>query len=223
MAPTPASPVAPVEPVAPPGVGPDAGTGSGPGHARRPGRPRSEQADHAIIDAALDLFAESGVEGLCIEAVAARAGVGKSTIYRRWPGKEDLLLDALATLKTPLPEPSGTSVGDDLVRLLRVMCDDMSDPRRARAAALLHGEGVKYPRLMARFTETVVEPRREVFRSVLRHGIETGELRGDTDIDAALFMMTGAVQAKGRGGVDVIPASYPTRIVEQLIQGLAPR
>ena len=69
-----------------------------------PGRPRSEEADRAIIDAALDLFAESGAGGLCIEAVAARAGVGKSTIYRRWPGKEDLLVDALATLKSPLPD-----------------------------------------------------------------------------------------------------------------------
>jgi AcrR family transcriptional regulator len=217
MAPTQASPVEPV------GAGPRAATGVPPGPARRPGRPRSEQADRAIIDAALDLFAQAGVEGLCIEAVAARAGVGKSTIYRRWPGKEDLLLDALATLKTPLPEPSGTSVRDDLVGLLQVMCDDMSDPRRARASALLHGEGVKYPRLMARFTETVVEPRREVFRSVLRHGIEIGELRRDIDIDAALFMMTGAVQAKGGGGGDVIPRGYPGRIVDQLLRGLAPR
>ena len=71
--------------------------------ARRPGRPRSEQADQAIIDAALSLFAESGPEGLCIERVAARAGVGKATIYRRWPGKEDLLLDAIAALKAPMP------------------------------------------------------------------------------------------------------------------------
>ena len=76
--------------------------------ARRPGRPRSEQADQAIIDAALSLFAESGPEGLCIERVAARAGVGKATIYRRWPGKEDLLLDAIAALKAPLPDrPAG--------------------------------------------------------------------------------------------------------------------
>ena len=53
------------------------------------------------------MFAESGPEGLCIETVAARAGVGKATIYRRWPGKEELLLDAIGTLSTPLPEPPG--------------------------------------------------------------------------------------------------------------------
>ena len=66
---------------------------------RRPGRPRSERA---IIDAALSVFAESGTEGLCIEEVAARAGVGKATIYRRWPDKEDLLLDAIGALQAPL-------------------------------------------------------------------------------------------------------------------------
>ena len=192
---------------------------------RRPGRPRSQQADRAIIDAALGLFAESGVEGMCIEAVAARAGVGKSTIYRRWPGKEDLLVDALATLKTPLPEPSGMSVREDLLALLRVMCDDMSDPRRVRAAALLHGEGAKYPRLMARFVEVVAEPRREVFRTVLRRGVETGELRADTDVDAALFMMIGAVQARIRGHkhIDPIPPGYADRVVDQLLRGLTPR
>jgi AcrR family transcriptional regulator len=190
---------------------------------RRPGRPRSEQADRAIIEAALDLFAESGVEGTCIEAVAARAGVGKSTIYRRWPGKEELLVDALATLKTPLPEPDGTSVRDDLAALLRVMCDDMSDPRRVRAAALLHGEGAKYPRLMARFTEAVAEPRREVFRKVLRRGIETGEVAADADVDTALLMMIGAVQARVRGHVEPMPARYADHVVDQLLRGLAPR
>jgi AcrR family transcriptional regulator len=194
-----------------------------PGTARRPGRPRSAEADRAIIDAALDLFAESGAGGLCIEAVAARAGVGKSTIYRRWPGKEDLLVDALATLKTPLPEPSGGSARDDLVALLRVMRADLADPRLVRASALLHGEGLKYPRLMQRFTESVVEPRRDVFRNVLRRGIESGELRGDTDIEAALFMMTGAIQAMARSGVEPIPADCAGRIVDQLLAGLLPR
>ena len=96
--------------------------------ARRPGRPRSERADRAIIDAALSLFAERGVEGLCIEEVAARAGVGKATIYRRWPGKEDLLLDALAALKTPFPA-AGRRVG----------------PRRPGHPAADHGAGPGRP------------------------------------------------------------------------------
>ena len=72
--------------------------------ARRPGRPRSEQAEQAIIEATLDVFAEQGFEGVCVELVAARAGVGKATIYRRWPNKEELLLAAFGSLKSPFPE-----------------------------------------------------------------------------------------------------------------------
>ena len=199
-----------------------AGTAGAPG-ARRPGRPRSEQADQAIIDAALSLFAESGPEGLCIERVAARAGVGKATIYRRWPGKEDLLLDAIAALKTPLPEPAGRSAREDLVALLLAMCEETADPRRARQFALLLGEGAKYPRLMARYVETVLEPRREVIRAVLRHGIATGELRPDLDVDTALFMLTGAVVARRGREQSAIPPDYPERVVDELLRGLAAR
>jgi AcrR family transcriptional regulator len=190
---------------------------------RRPGRPRSERADRAIIDAALSLFAEDGPAGLCIEKVAARAGVGKATIYRRWPGKEDLLLDAIAALQAPLPEPAGQSVREDLVTLLSAMRDSVADPRRAREFALLLGEGAKYPRLMARYVETVLEPRREVIRSVLRRGVATGELRSDVDIEVALFMLTGAVLARGKYEPGSFPPGYVERVVEELLQGLAPR
>jgi AcrR family transcriptional regulator len=191
--------------------------------SRRPGRPRSERAEQAIIEAALSLFAESGPDGLCIERVAARAGVGKATIYRRWPGKEDLLLAAIAAVKAPLPEPAGVSVRADLVDLLTSMCQSAADPRLAREFALLLGEGAKYPRLMARYRETVVEPRREVFRSVLRRGVATGELRADTDIEAALFMLIGAIVAGTRDELDTIPSRYAERVVDELLRGLAPR
>src|SRR5436190_22729254 len=109
--------------------GPGAEAEAGPaGTTRRPGRPRSEQAEQAIIEATLDLFAEQGFEGVCVEAVAGRAGVGKATIYRRWPNKEELLLAALGSLKSPFPEPKGVSVREDLIAMLEVMCADKADP-----------------------------------------------------------------------------------------------
>jgi AcrR family transcriptional regulator len=149
--------------------------------------------------------------------------VGKATIYRRWPGKEDLLLDALAALKTPLPEPRGESVREDLVDLLEAMAGDVADPRRARQFALLLGEGGKFPRLMTRYLDTVVEPRREVIRSVLRRGVATGELRPGTDIDVALFMLTGALLARGKFQPEAVSAGYAQRVVDELLLGLAPR
>src|SRR5215469_10923091 len=191
---------------------------------RRPGRPRSEQADQAIMTAALELFAESGPAGLCIEQVAARAGVGKATIYRRWPGKEDMLLDGLAVLASPLPKPQGKSVRADLIALLDAVCREAADPRRARLVALLQGEGVQYPRLKARYLDTVVRPRREAMRAVLRRGVATGELRENTDIDAAMYLLNGALVASMSGmHADLVDARYARRVVEELLRGLGSR
>jgi AcrR family transcriptional regulator len=190
--------------------------------ARRPGRPRSERADQAILAAALDLFAELGPDALGIEQVAARAGVGKATIYRRWPGKEEMLLDALGSLATKMPEPQGRSVRADLTALLTAICREAADPRRARLFALLQGEGVRYPRLMKRYVETVVQPRRDIVRSVLRRGIGTGELRENADIEAAAFLLEGAVLASMYGSEPPEPR-YARRVVEELLRGLAAR
>ncbi len=189
---------------------------------RRPGRPRSEQADQAILAAALELFAECGPDALGIEQVAAKAGVGKATIYRRWPGKEDMLVDALDALRTQLPEAQGRSVRADLIALLAAICREAADPRRARLFALLQGEGARYPRLLAKYVDTVVQPRRDVVSSVLRRGVATGELREDTDIEAATFLINGAVLASmyGPGPTD---ARYARRVVEELLRGLAAR
>jgi AcrR family transcriptional regulator len=200
----------------------DAEAGPGRETARRPGRPRSEQAEQAIIEATLDLFAEQGFEGVCVEAVAARAGVGKATIYRRWPNKEELLLAAFGSLKSPYPEAKGVSVRDDLLAMVQVMCADKSDPRKARRYALLLGEGDKYPRLMARYKETVVQPRRDAMRAVIRHGIETGELRPDTDVEIAMLTLTGVIMAheKDAGRLD---DEFATRLVDGLLLGLSTR
>lgn len=190
--------------------------------ARRPGRPRSEQAEKAILAAALDLFAECGPDSLCIEQVAAKAGVGKATIYRRWPGKEDMLVDAIGTVATQLPEPQGKSVRADLTALLSAICREAADPRRSRLFALLQGEGRRYPRLMARYLATVVQPQRELVRSVLRRGVATGELREDTDIEAASFLLDGAVLQSMYGPAPT-DARYARRVVEELLRGLAAR
>jgi AcrR family transcriptional regulator len=191
---------------------------------RRPGRPRSEQADRAIMTAALELFAESGPAGLCIEQVAARAGVGKATIYRRWPGKEDMLLDGLPLLASALPVPQGRSVRADLIALLDACCKEAADPRRRRLIALLQGEGLQYPRLKAKYLEIVIQPRREAFRAVLRRGVATGELRENTDIEAAMYLLNGAVVAAVSGmHADLVDSRHARRVVEELLRGLGAR
>lgn len=191
---------------------------------RRPGRPRSERADQAILDAALEAIGDCGVDGVHCEDVATRAGVGKATIYRRWPGKEDLLIAAFASLKSPFPEPRGESVREDLVAMLDVMAKDANDPRYARQFAMLHGEGQRYPRLVARYKQQVVEPRRELIRQVLRRGVDSGELRADTDVEVAMLALTGAVLAREKHDAQPVAApGFAARVVDEILRGIAAR
>ena len=190
---------------------------------RRPGRPRSERAEQAIIDAAIEALGEYGIDGVRCEDVAARAGVGKATLYRRWAGKEDLLIAAFAAMKHPLPVPRGESVRDDLVALLAVVAADADDPRFAQQYALLHGAGERYPRLVARYREQVIEPRRDLVRAVLRRGVETGELRPGINVEVAMLLLTGAVLARGKHDPTPAVPGFVESAVDELLLGLTPR
>jgi AcrR family transcriptional regulator len=189
--------------------------------AKRPGRPRSEKAEQAILDATLQALTERGVEGVTLEDVAVRAGVGKATLYRRWSGKEDLLIAAFASLKRPLPEPAGESVRDDLVAMLAAMTRDSDDPRYACQFALLNGEADRFPKLLDRFKREVAEPRRERVRDVIRRGVATGELRPDTDVEIAMLTFSGAVLARERQDSKPAAGIFAQRAVDQILKGIA--
>jgi hypothetical protein len=103
------------------------------------------------------------------------------------------------------------------------MCADKADPRKARRYALLLGEGEKYPRLMARYKETVVEPRREAMRAVIRRGIQTGELRPDTDIEIAMLTLTGVIMAREKTPDREFDDDFAARLVDGLLLGLSAR
>ncbi len=193
--------------------------------ARPPGRPRSERAAKAIITATLELLAqEGGVTGVSIEAVAARACVGKTTIYRRWPNKEALIVDALAALKEPLPPLPGESARDDLIAFTKAFVSDKSDKKRLDCYWSVMSGAERYPDLMARFTREVIEPRREAMREVLRRGIANGELRPDLDIEMTLWLILGAVTNRARAfGAGPIPDDFAERAVDSLLTGISLR
>jgi AcrR family transcriptional regulator len=188
---------------------------------RSPGRPRSTRVDEAIIEAVLDLLAAgNSVESLSIEAIAAKAGVGKATIYRRWSGKDTLLVDALRTLKGQPPTPSGASVRDDLVLLVTGVRNP--DPRASKIMPCLMPEMNRSPQQYALYQE-IVQPRRELMREVLRRGIRTGELRPDIDIELAMALLTGPVlmQKLFRWNPDLDVDNLPERVVDAVLAGLA--
>ena len=197
-------------------------TAAAPG-TRSPGRPRSVRADEAIIEAVLGLLAEGSLEALTIEAVAARAGVGKATIYRRWPGKEALVVDALRSLKGPPPVPAGRSVRDDLVALLRHGIR-RRDQRTARVMSCLVPEVRRSPE-HHRLYQSLVEPQREAMRQVLRRGVQSGELRADLDIEVAVTVLNGPqlLQKMLRWHPDLDEGTLPERVVDTVLAGFSAR
>ena len=184
-----------------------------------PGRPRSARVDEAIITSVVELLAEgTTAESLSIEAVAARAGVGKATIYRRWANKDALLVDAVASLKGPLPEIGGESVRDDLITLLRpVGLPAMT--QAARVLPCLISELKRSPMLNQCY-QRIVEPRRQLMRDVLGRGIASGELRPDLDVEVVMAILVGPMVAQNM--LNWNPVLDVTKLPEQIVETVWP-
>jgi AcrR family transcriptional regulator len=191
--------------------------------AARPGRPRDPSLDVALRRVTLDLLADAGYAALTMEAVAARAGVGKATLYRRWASKEQLVVDALATLAEPVELDEDAPARDQLVALL--------DGLRRRASSLagrifprLIGEAVENPELMERYRVQVLQPRRECFRAVMRQAVQEGLVRPDVDLDHAIDLLIGPVAYRNVLRTDPpVGPDFPARVVDDVLRGLAPR
>jgi AcrR family transcriptional regulator len=192
---------------------------------RRPGRPRSELVKDAILDAVIGLLSENvSYDLLSMETIAGRAGVGKAAIYRRWPNKEALVLATLQRTfhATPRIAPAGESVRDDLIDLMQQMRKNVLETEEGVAFAVLIQTLAANRDLMQRFQETVMEPRREQYREVLRRGIGTGELRPDLDVERATVMLTSTLLFVCKlYPVFEVTADYCVGLVDDVLRGAA--
>ncbi|MCG7524483.1 TetR/AcrR family transcriptional regulator [Streptomyces sp. OfavH-34-F] len=204
---------------------PDRGQDPGQEHEPRRGRPRSAAAERAILDAVVELI-EAGepLAALSIERIARTAGVGKSTIYRRWAGKEELFVDVLRAIEPPEPEVSGTGgLGD-----LRVLLESMRRRGLAqRSSVLLHNvfaQMKSLPKLWNAYHSTVIAPRRLAMVAAVRRAVEAGELRDDTDVELMddLFLGPMLVRTIHRPEAP-LPDDLADRIIALAVEGLAPR
>jgi AcrR family transcriptional regulator len=194
-------------------------------------RPRSAVADRAIVDAVLEQVIAVGIDGVSIEQVAARAGVAKATVYRRWPNKEALILDAVTSVAVELPPLSGTSTRDDLVTLVDSMRRRGAEPAispestASRLYPCMIAEGARHPEIAAKYKQVVVEQRRQAVRAVIRRGIATGELRSDIDVETMLLLIVAPMLVQlymWSPGID-LPRDSPATYVEAVLDGLRPR
>jgi AcrR family transcriptional regulator len=191
--------------------------------SRKRGRPRNEQAEAAILDAALGVLADHGYAGLTVEAVAARAGVAKTTVYRRWPGKGELLVDALTTVKHSAGDLPGGSVADDLKWLMERMRRAWTSGDHGKIMRRLSAEGNDQPELYRMFCDRVVAPRRALVRSILQRGVDEGVIRDDVDLDDVIDMLSAPTIVSVMTLREKITRRQVEFVIDTVLAGIAPR
>ncbi len=178
------------------------------------------------MEATLELLQRHGVTGLSIEAVAQRAGVAKTTIYRRWPGKAELVLDVLTHVRgTVIPLPQDRPVREVLEIMLETVWEERRDPRRGGGAVLrrLIAEIDVHPEMAAQYLARVVVPRRAQLMEVLRRGVREGEIRPDADLDLVAETLIAPVLlgAWMHSGTRIERYSLPG-LIDLVLTGVAP-
>jgi len=157
--------------------------------ARGRGRPRSAEAEKAILDTTLRMLGTHGVAGTTIEGVAADAGVGKTTIYRRWPTKTDLILAAISDLVPPGDPPDTGSMAGDMAALAETQKRRLAGSGLTGIVPRVLAESMSDPKLHHDFVDRVVNPFRELLRLFIERGIERGELRPDLEVEPLVDLL----------------------------------
>ena len=188
-------------------------------NARGPGRPRSEHVDDAILAAARAELAAHGYARMSVDAVAARAGVSKPTIYLRHPTKADLATAAIASMRVqPRPAPTD-DLRADLIAHLRLLRSGLERPNGMAMLGTVLAEENDTPELLALFRERLVVPRRRELRRVLEAARDRGELRPEANIDAAVNALVGAFFARYLAG-DSLGGRFVSTVVDTVLQGV---
>jgi AcrR family transcriptional regulator len=188
--------------------------------------PRVERSKRAILAATRELLAEDGgIPALTVEAVAARSGVAKTTIYRRWRDKWELALDAVMIDMLPrFADP--VDVGDtrkELITFLDSVVKQLSAPPMGPAMQALISQIATDAELGRVYRERVVEPRREQLRPVIKRGIARGDFRSDTDLRLVHELLLGPVFYRLLLSGGPLDRKLSTRLVDAVLEAFKPR
>ncbi|MEH1883265.1 TetR/AcrR family transcriptional regulator [Nostoc sp.] len=157
------------------------------------GRPRSIHADQAILQATLDLLAEVGYQSMSIEAIASRAGVGKTTIYRRYTSKEELVADAIESFRDDSAIPDTGSFWGDMDILINNAAKKIDSPLGRQTLALIISTASSNPQFAEVYWTKYTKVRREALSKVLKRAKSRGEIHKDADIELVIDLLSGSL------------------------------
>lgn len=193
---------------------------------------RSERSRRAIYEAALALVVEIGYPRTTIEGIAARAGVGKQTIYRWWSSKADVLLEAFLDMgeqaaqaagQAPYAIPDTGDLAADLRFVLRATVDELRDPAFEAPSRALAAEGVVNEELGRRFVARLLEPQLQLYVDRLRAAQDAGDVRPGVDPRIALELFVSPLAQRWLQYTGPITYDYTDTLVDYALNGLAPR
>jgi AcrR family transcriptional regulator len=185
-------------------------------HGNRHGR--SEQARQAVLDAADDLLVERGFAGVTIEGIAARAGVAKQTIYRWWPSKVDVLMDAfIEDMAQELTPAEHGDLGDDLRAHLHRLAEFLTRSDSGAVFRALAGQAQHDPDLAVRLRTDYLGRQRDRDRLPLLRAVERGELSPDLDLDAAVDHLVGPIYYRVLVTGDPVPPAFTDQLVHRFL------
>lgn len=158
---------------------------------KTPGRPRSAKSHQAILQATIELLSEVGFEAMSIEAISARAGVGKTTIYRRYKSKEELVADAIESIRQDVVIPDTGNLDRDLDELIENAAQISIDPLGRKAVAMIISSASNNPRFAQIYWTKYLQPRQEAFAIVIERAKTRKEIQADLDSDLVFDSMSG--------------------------------
>jgi AcrR family transcriptional regulator len=189
---------------------------------RRVGRPRDARADEAILDAAVGVLAAGGPQRFTVDAVAAAAGVGKATIYRRWPTRADLVLATAGRLDFDLPPPDTGNLRDDLVHHLAHLADKLANTPSGRLFVAIIGEAAVNEEMRSRMRAFTRE-RRAFALGLIGDAQARGELPAELEVDEMLDLLGAPIFLRLLTGGPVADPGFIAWTVDTVLTGVGYR
>jgi AcrR family transcriptional regulator len=187
-----------------------------------PERRRSIRSHQAILAATTQLLAEVGYTALTIEGVATRAGVGKATVYRWWPSKGALVIEAMSGALDMIPVPETGDLRQDLLAIGNGIVQTLAHTPAGAVIPALAADLMRDPEMAEQFRNQMIRPRRSAITQSLRRAADRGELPSDLDIGLLLDVYAGAVFYRVLVSGEPVTDLLAEQLVDLLLDGKTP-